>query len=291
MKRWISFLVAMAFLLGCAVQVSAFEKPVNILLLGTDSLGYEMVTGSEEMSRADAIYVLNLRPDTGAINLLSVERDYLVDLPGELGENKLATATYFGGPEMCLDAVNGLFELDIDMYLQADITQLIQAVDAMGGISVEIKANEVDPTNAFIDAIRNYFNLTHVSEGVNQLMGPETWAFLAIRDKSIDEVESNKDRNDRQKRAITASLERLNAMTFDEAMAAVDVVLSFVKTNITLSDILSLVQIAQRANTSDFVYMRTPSTAYMRTRAGLHQVVVADDMPLEISAVKAFLYE
>ena len=104
-------------------------------------------------------------------------------------------------------------------------------------------------------------------------------------------MESNKDRNNRQKRAIAAGLERLSEMSFDEAMAAVDVVLPFVQTNMTFSEILSLVQIAQQAQANEFAYMRTPSSSYTRRRAGLHQVVIADDMPQEISAIEAFLFK
>ena len=279
-------------MLSCGFgRAKASEKPINILLLGTDSLGNELVTEEEEMSRADAIYVLSLHQNTGAIKLLSIERDYLVTLPGDLGDNKLATSTYFGGPQMCLDAVNKLFKLEIGIYLQTDIAQLVQVVDAIGGVDIEIKPEEIELTNQFMDSIRSHSDLTHVVQGVNRLMGPETWAFLAIRDRSIDEVESNKDRNNRQKRAIAAGLERLSEMSFDEAMAAVDVVLPFVQTNMTFSEILSLVQIAQQAQANEFAYMRTPSSSYTRRRAGLHQVVIADDMPQEISAIEAFLFK
>ena len=116
MKRFIVFLMVCMLLLGVNQLALAEEKNViNILLLGTDRVG-DQVTGEEEMSRSDAIYVLNINKESGEVKLLSIERDYLVTLPDET-KNKLATATYFGGPQLSMNEVNELFNLDISMKL------------------------------------------------------------------------------------------------------------------------------------------------------------------------------
>ena len=288
-KRYLlTMLMIMMLLTGTWSYVGA-EEPMTILLLGTDSLGYELVTGDEEMSRADAIYVLNLYPATGTIKLLSVERDYLVTLPGDLGENKLATATYFGGPEMAMDAVNELLLLNVDLYAQVDLVQLIAAVDAIGGLSVEVLESEVADVNVFISAIRGTTDLKPVHAGINHLNGHELWAFIGHRDTIGDAIAANQERNDRQMRAVRAGLQRLNEMGLGAAVEVADDLLSFVKTNLTMSDILTAVQAVQGSAPDAFAYLRTPSTPYTKKRAGVHQVIVANDMQEEISVVAGFL--
>ncbi len=291
MKRYLLMMILVAILVSVAFAGAAAEEPMTILLLGTDSLGYELVTGDEEMSRADAIYVLKLFPDTGAIKLLSIERDYLVTLPDDLGQNKLATATYFGGPEMAMDVVNKLLSMQVDLFAQIDLAQLITAVDAIGGISVEVVASEVEDVNTFIQGMLGIEGLTPVQEGVNHLYGHELWAFLATRDKTGDEIASNRERNSRQMRAMRAGLHRLSEMSLSDAMGVVDALLPFVNTNLTMSDILTAVQLVQGSNPEEFAYLRTPSTPYIKRRAGVHQVIVADNMEEEVVVVAGFLLE
>lgn len=290
-KRYLlTMLMIMMLLTGTWSYVGA-EEPMSILLLGTDSLGYELVTGDEEMSRADAIYVLKLNPDSCVIKLLSIERDYLVTLPGDLGENKLATATYFGGPEMAMDAVNRLLSLDIDLFAQIDLPQLVTAVDAIGGLQVEVLELEVEGVNALIRWFEGIDDVQFVHAGINQLNGRELWAFVGARDTGRDAIVSNQERNDRQTRAMRAGLQRLNEISFTEAMEVVDALLPFVKTNLTMSDILTVVQMLQSSNPEAFAYLRTPSTPYSKRRAGVHQIVVANNMDEETSAVGSFLSE
>lgn len=286
MKRFLTAALVLAMLLLSATAAAAGE-PINILLMGTDDLG-DQVTGEEEMSRADAIYVLNLNPDTGAVKLLSVERDYLVTLPDGNGENKLATATFFGGPELGLKMVNELLKLDIRLYAQIDIPKVVQAVDAIGGIDVDILPEEVEAVNAFIVSLLDD-TIPFVSAGTNHLNGNQLWAFIGNRDVSIDAIESNSQRNARQQRAVRAGLAKLHGMTLDEALNVVDQVLPLVNTNVTISEILALTGALHGNDGQQFEYAKSPITAYKHARSGFHQVVVAENMEEEVAAVHQYL--
>lgn len=286
-RKALVLLIAVMVLMTGLITVHAGSEPTNILLLGTDDLG-DQVTGEEEMSRADAIYVLNLHPDSGAVKLLSIERDYLVTLPDGNGENKLATATFFGGPELGLKMVNDLLKLNIRFYAQVDIPKIVEAVDAIGGLDVEIEDDEVEAVNAFIDSLLDE-SIPYVKAGMNHLSGNQLWAFIGNRDVSIDAIESNKQRNNRQQRAVKAGLQKLHDMTLDEAMEAVDKVLPFINTNITISEILSLTELVHGNDADKFAYARSPMTDYKKKRVGFHQVVVANNMEEEIQAVHAYL--
>ncbi len=277
-----------ALLLVWAVGYAA-DTPINVLLLGTDDLG-EQVTGEEEMSRADAIYVLSLQPGTGAVKLLSIERDYLVTLPNENGANKIATATFFGGPELCVQMVNELLGLKLSDYAQIDIPKVIEAVDVIGGLDIEIAESEADDVNYFIDGMQDA-SVPHVRAGLNCLSGKQLWAFIGYRDIDIDPIESNKQRNERQQRAVKAGLTKINGMGMEDAMDAVDKVLPFITTNITIGNMLDMLQVVHESDGGDFVYARSPITEYRQKRAGLHMGIVLKDAEAEKNAVQDFLFK
>lgn len=284
MKRFFALALALCLILSLQPPAKA-EQSIDILLIGTDDL-QDKITGKETMSRADALYVLRIHKDSGLIKMLAIERDYRVSLPD--GDNKLATSTYFGGPKMCMDAVNQLLGLNLSLYAQIDITNVIKAIDMIGGVDVTIRKDEVDNINSFITGIMDQ-ELKTVVEGNNHLNGHEAWAFLGFRDQTIDKIDSNKDRNDRQRRVMMSGMDRLRKVTMPEAMKLADSVLPFIKTNITMADILSLVQMVQKIDPDKVSYMRTPVTEYKKKTVNMHQVIEVKDMPLEIQKVHEFL--
>ena len=290
MKRFILLTLVVALLLPC-LSIAASDGTISILILGTDELGDQPVDASEEMSRSDAIFVVTLQPQTEAIKLLSIERDYLVELPDGIGENKLATSSFFGGPQMTLDAVNKLLQLDITQYAHIDIKNLILAIDILGGVDVEVYEDEVDEVNQFISGILSYYNLSAVTAGVNHLDGPETWAFLAVRNNEIQTVESNSVRNDRQRRVMTACLDMFYDIEFAEIVRLASEIIPLIKTNLTVNDVLSVIKTALACDFEKITYMRTPTGEYSLKRINMHKVVIVDDMQREIENVHQFLYD
>lgn len=286
------FVFILVFLL--IVQVSSYAASsdmISVLLLGTDDLGEFLITDSEEMSRSDALFIVTLQPETGAIKILSIERDYLVELPDNLGINKLGISSYFGGPDMTLATVNEMFDLSIDYYAHIDITNVIKAIDIIGGVEVNVRGDEVDEINAFIDSIKNYSELEHVTAGINLLNGPEAWAFLGVRNVDIDTVESNAARNDRQQRVLTACLDKLFEMGSVEAMKLANDVLPLVKTNLTMADIISTITVALKCDFEKVSYLRTPIGPYQKKRVDMHRGIVLENLDSEIALVHQFLFD
>ena len=284
MKR---FLAAVLLILLMVPGLSKAEnaQPMRILLLGTDRLGYYVVSDKEDMSRADAIMVMTVDPETGGIRILSVERDYLVTLPEGVGKNKLSTATYFGGPQMCLDAVNSLFGLDLTRYMQIDMPRAVEAMDLLGGVDVEIYADEVPIVNA------SPIIVPKVEAGINHFNGKKALTFMRVRDMEISAVESNKARNSRQIRVIEAFLSKLSSSKGRDLINLASGIIPLVKTNMTIYDLLLLSQsvLSSGLDFGSLSYLRTPTGPYKTKRVNMHQVVVVDDMQAEIGNVRAFL--
>lgn len=290
MKRSVCIILAMiCALLSAPVSVSYSESsPINILLLGTDNFGAQ-VGENEGMSRADAIYVLSLDKAQSTIKLLSIERDYLAVMPDGLGENKLGTATYFGGPEMAMKVINKMFDLDIALYAHIDIYNMINAINLFGGVDVEIMPDEVDETNRFIDGIL-IEKVPHISAGINHLSGLQAWSFMGVRSHDIDPIESNIERNSRQKRIMSALLEQASKKDLSVLLKLVNEILPLITTNISTAELLNLVNITLSLQLDQMQYQRTPFGPYSMKRVRMHRVVVPESMEHETEKVHQFLY-
>ena len=266
------------------------DSSINILLLGTDNFGYQQTSigSDEEMSRADAIYVINLHPEKKCIKLLSIERDYLAVLPNGVGDNKLGTSTFFGGPVMAMDVINEMFDLDIQLYAHIDINKLISAIDIFGGVDVEIFPEEINGVNEFITGIL-IEDVPLLAPGINHLNGMQAWSLMGMRDHDMDAVESNAERNVRQQRVLTAILKQASEKDISTLLSLVSDVLPLVTTNISTAELIKLLEVLLGMSFDHIDYQRTPAGSYKIRRVNMHRVVVPDNMEAEIELIHQFL--
>lgn len=284
MKRSLAVVLCLLVLLP-ALAAASQPDVFRVLLLGTDRVGYRTVSEDENMSRADAILILAVSPGAAGVRVLSVERDYQVELPDGHGKNKLSTATYFGGPDMLMDAVNGLLGTDIGLYMQVDILKAIGIIDSLGGVEVEVLEEELPVVNA------SPVIQPKAVAGMRHFDGKQAQAFMRVRDMGIDPIESNKARNDRQIRVLAALMAKLPKMTLQEAAGVIGSIPPLVDTNLTMYDLLLMARALPRGgfSLSGLQYRRSPSGAYQTRRVNMHQVVIADDMEAEARNVREFL--
>ena len=292
MKRALCIGLSVVFLVTLLIPLSLADddSSINILLLGTDNFGYQQTSigSDEEMSRADAIYVMNLHPEKKSIKLLSIERDYLAVLPNGVGDNKLGTSTFFGGPEMAMDVVNEMFDLDIQLYAHIDINKLISAIDIFGGVDVEILPEEIKGVNEFISGIL-IEDVPLLTPGINHLNGMQAWALMGMRDHETDSIESNAERNVRQQRVLTAILKQASEKDLSTLMLLVSEVLPLVTTNISTAELIKLLEVVLSMSLDHIDYQRSPAGSYKIKRVNMHRVVVPDNMEEEIELIHQFL--
>ncbi len=119
-----------------------------IAILGSDARkgqGYDR-------SRTDAIIIARIAKKTGEIQLISVMRDSYLELDGLDGEpslDKITHAHAFGGGVNTCKALNRSLDLNINEYVIFNWTAVKDLVDALGGIEVNIKANELRDLNYY----------------------------------------------------------------------------------------------------------------------------------------------
>ncbi len=121
-------------------------QPFYMLLVGTDKDEYREENNSTDgIYRTDSIILARVDPIAAKLTLVSIQRDTLVDLGEDYGEQKINSAYAIGGAPMLIKAVSSLANVSISHYAEIDLDQFISVVDAIGGITVNVPVDCYDP--------------------------------------------------------------------------------------------------------------------------------------------------
>lgn len=174
-------------------------RAVNVLVLGSDSrAGSNNVDGSEgsedtAIARSDTAMILHVSADRRRMDVISIPRDALVDIPDcTQADGTVVTGsddTMFNsafsngagegsGPEALaagaactIKTVEELTGVYIDEYVIVDFTGLSTMVDALGGVPVYVDEEIDDP---------DYTGL-HLDVGCHTLDGKQALAYTRVR--------------------------------------------------------------------------------------------------------------
>ncbi len=202
------------------------KNVINILLLGLDS-GDALENGG----RSDTNILLSLNKSTKKINMTSFYRDTwcYMNINGSDRYAKLNSSYFYGGPNATVDTIEKNFKIDIDYYVAVDFSSFVKIIDALGGITVEVQEYEA-----------NYINRTtkHTIEHgpAVTLNGEEALVFARIRKSDAD---SDVSRTRRQRMVIESFLRSAMDASLTQLNDALDMLFSYVKTDISKVQILS----------------------------------------------------
>lgn len=173
------------------------NRPVNIALFGVDSRN-SYVDGN-----ADIIMIISIDPASQKIKMSSILRDTYVLIEGK-GMDKINAAYAAGGPQLTIKTINQNFAMDIKDYIKVDFLSAAKIVDALGGVNISLKPEELPYLNNYLNEISFSGDLPMVpltKAGLQKLTGRQAVAYARIRDAGRGDYE----RTDRQK-AVLVSL-------------------------------------------------------------------------------------
>ncbi len=114
------------------------EDVTNILLLGSDA-----PLGSDPNTRSDTILIVSLNREESTASILSVPRDLYVYMPGRIMD-KITNATALGGVDLLKQTILYNFGVPIHYYARVDFTGFKSAVDAIGGVDINVSCRLQD---------------------------------------------------------------------------------------------------------------------------------------------------
>ena len=215
----------------------------NIAILGTDGRADE----SYDVSRTDAIIILSFKKSNGQLRMISVMRDsYLkFDFYDEgLILDKVTHANVFGGPVNTCAALNRSLDLNIDEYVLFNWKAVSDAIDALGGIEINVDEGEISDLNRWGPETADNVGGTYAEiaeSGKQTLDGVQATTYCRIRKNSG----GDSSRTDRYKKVVVATLKK--AMTQPWKLKELsENVFPNIRTNMTQKDILTLLPVAAR---------------------------------------------
>lgn len=263
--------------------VTGLAGVYHLLLIGVDTAGQGIRGRSDTMVLA----VINTRQRT--VRLVSFMRDLYVSIPGR-GHNRLNAAHVYGGPQLLVRALQANFQVPVDGYLAVDFTLMAQLVDALGGIWLDVREEELSPLNGIL-AYYNYLQELPEEEGLlaaagEQLLlsGPQAMAYARIR--SID---SDFERVKRQQRVLQAIFERMMDLDATELVGIIGMYSPQVRTDLSLSDALALVPVALSLKDSQVEALTVPVKAAFKHVYRNKTAYLLPNLPRNIRAIQDFL--
>lgn len=213
---------------------------INILVVGQAS------RAGEEGHLADTTILVSINTYTGKVTLFSVLRDSYVKLPdykGHVCGRAKFTMCYnlgygwgdtAGAMEMTNICMKENFGVEVDYNVEVDFEGFIKVIDYMDGIEVELTEAEANYLNKD-DLYVKY----DVQPGLQRLDGMAALSYARMR-KAEGDNESDINRTNRQRIVIEKLFEKIRWMSISEIQSWIDILLPFVTTTMTPSDIADL---------------------------------------------------
>ena len=210
----------------------------NIALLGIDSRADDYGTGN----RSDCIIIASLNQKTGNIKLISVYRDTYVYVMenGTKRLDKITHAYSYGKAENALKSLNEALDLNIKEYVTVNFDAVVAAVDALGGVTIDIDSSELNYINNYIDETSRVSGVksSHVTKtGTQVLDGVQAVAYSRIRYTSGGDYK----RTERMRTVVEAMLSKAKTLGVGQLNSFADTILPRIRTNISSSEIWGLV--------------------------------------------------
>ena len=149
-------------------EADVTNQPFTVYISGIDSYG-----SIATVSRSDVNMVATINPTTKQVLLISIPRDYYVQLRGTTGYKDKLTHAGLYGVETSVGTLEDLLDVDINYYARVNFSSLEQIVDALGGVDVYSKYTF---TSSKATGGTYYF-----TEGYNHMNGKQALSFSRER--------------------------------------------------------------------------------------------------------------
>lgn len=206
---------------------------INILLIGVDIDKEANGTNS-----ADSILIATLDKKDKEFKLTSVMRDSMVN--AESHDNiKLKYAYSYGGPELLIKTINSNFNMNIKDYVKVNIFDLEKVIDYLGGVSIDVKSDEIEYVNACILQIAQITKTKYTplsKPGLQKLTGRQAVAYSRVR--AVGNVDF--ERTERQRRVLNEVFKELTHQNIVQLSKSMDNILPYVETSLDKGELVSL---------------------------------------------------
>ncbi|MEE1101663.1 MAG: LCP family protein [Agathobacter sp.] len=215
-------------------DLTLLEGYTNIALMGLDNRS----NGTWEAGNSDTIIVASINNETKDVQLISIYRDTYLSVGN--GKFRKANAAYAnGGAKQTVQMLNSNLDLDIKEYICVDWKAVVDAIDALGGVEIEVTKAEVDEINYLlpeIDGTTGYRTDRISGTGKMTLNGTQACAYARIRSTAGDDFL----RASRQRIVLQAMLDKAKSSNLSELTEMCSSIFGQISTSLKVNEIIAL---------------------------------------------------
>ena len=184
------------------------NEPFIVYISGSDTRGDITSTG-----RSDVNMVAVVNPKDNKILLVSIPRDYYVQLHNTYGVKDKLTHAGIYGIDMSKNTIEDLLNINVNYYLKVGFKTIIKSVDVIGGIDINSDKSFTAYTNKNCS----------FTEGVNHVNGDCALAFSRER---YAYVTGDRHRGQNQQQVIEAIINKMSnpkvLIKYNEILKSID---------------------------------------------------------------------
>ena len=204
-------------------EVDVTKEPFAIYISGIDTYGE-----ISSVSRSDVNMLMVVNPKINQILLVSIPRDYYVQLHGTTGAKDKLTHAGIYGIDMSIQTIEDLLELDINYYIKVNFTSVIDIVDALGGLDV------------YSEYTFTSYSGFRFKKGLNYVNGEQALDFARTRKAFLD---GDRQRGKNQQAVMEAMIRKATDKSIiTKYSSLLDAINGKYQTNISLKRITSLIK-------------------------------------------------
>lgn len=228
------------------VKTNNLDKKTKDLLSGYTTIALygvdTRVMGDYKNSHSDSIIVCVIDNKRKKIRLMTVYRDTYMEINGRGDFRKCNYAFGVGGAKQSIEMLNRNIDLNIQDYVAVDWKALADAIDAVGGVEVNVTKEEsyaMDSNEYHVlsDTIENIGRKAkRVRPGEQTLDGVQAVAYCRIRHNAGDDFGRAK----RQREVLAKLIEKVKSGGIAKINNLMDVVFPEVSTSLSTNQIIAL---------------------------------------------------
>ena len=228
---------------------------INILVLGVGGAGHD----GPDLS--DTMMVWSIDPKTKDVAMLSVPRDLYVKIPASVKNRsqfgKINSANALGGPSSAEKVIENIIGVPIHYYVVVDFSGFKQAIDAVGGVDINVKQALFD--NRYPCETGNKYCPYNQPAGRVHMSGIQALRYARCRhnDAGIGNCGNDYGRASRQQEVIAALRQKaLSAGTLTNPIkltGLINAIGEHVKTDLQIGELKKLAAIAKDIDPSKIV--------------------------------------
>lgn len=234
------------------VETKEDENVYNLLLVGVDR------RDKSWNGNSDSMMLVSINHKAKRVSVVSLMRDTYVDIAG-VGYAKLNAAYAYGGGPLLTSTITDTYKVDVSRYAAVDFENMIEIVDALGGVDLEMTDAEVNVANGYMLDMCNTLGMNGYDYilpggGVYHCNGVQAVAYA--RNRYVGN--SDYARTERQRYVISQMIAEVKRMDVAQLTQFVKDVLPLVTHNVEEGEIWDMVTKAPEILQYDFVQDRIP---------------------------------